>query len=176
MIQESLEKEISEARKIAEKYLLSKFNLNYFDIQDVLQNTSIKACKNISSFKKESSFNTWYISIARNEALTILFKKKKSKEVEDTENLLINYSDSWIEPEINDCDKIQEIKNVINNAIKSLSVKHKEVLQLMLENSFSYREISSKLNIPINSVRTRFFYAKKTLRKIISSYAFNSRT
>lgn len=176
MTQEGFEKEILVARKIAEKFLITKFKLSCFDAQDILQKASIKAYKNISSFKGESSFNTWFISIAKNEALTTLFRKKKDKEVEDADDLLTNYSYTWIEPEAYNYDKIQEIRNVISSAMKSLSENHKKVVELMLDNSLSYKEISSKLNIPINSVRTRFFYAKKTLRKIISSYAFNSRT
>lgn len=176
MNQEVFETKILEARKKAEKYLMSKYQLNYPDTQDTLQNALIKAYKNLSSFKDQSSFTTWYIAIAKNEAKTLLAKKNRKKEIEDSNDFLKNYSYSWEEPEVYKIDASQEARDLIEKSINFLSKEHKQVLKLMLNKSLSQKEISLKLKIPVNSVRTRFFYAKKKLRKIISSYAFNSRT
>lgn len=169
--------EIEEAREKAKKYLYSKFNLNYFDVEDALQNALIKAYKNLDSFKNESSFSTWFISIAKNEALSILSKNQKFKQVEDSDFYLKKYSNtSGVDPEVYSIDNSLEIKSKLNKAALFLSKNQKEVLDLILKKSFTHRQISQKLNIPINSVRTRLFYAKKRLKKIISSHAFDPKS
>lgn len=168
------EKEITEARKKAEAFLMSKFQLSYFDAQDILQEALVKAYKNLSSFKNRSSFSTWYISIVKNEALSFFLKKKKTLEIEDGDNLLNNYSFAWTEPEIYIQRNEIYYKNILNKLINSLGEKHKTVLNLILEKSLSHKEVSKELKIPINSVRTRIFYAKKILKKTILNYAYDT--
>lgn len=170
MNQDFLETEFHKARQKAEAYITSKYQLNYFDVQDILQNALLKAYLNYSSFNNKCSFVTWYITIAKNEANFFLLKKRKLKEVEDSDDLIKNYSSAWIEPEVYNFSKCVEPEDLIKKALPSLSKEHKQVLSLILKDSLSHKRISSKLKIPINSVRTRIFYAKKKLKKIIKSH------
>lgn len=176
MTHELFEVELLKSREKAKKFLISKFNLNSFDTEDILQIAAIKAYRNFNSFKKLSSFQTWFFSIAKNEAISLLSKKMKSKEIEDSDDLIKNYSSSWIEPEIYKIDHSEEAKSILNKALILLNKNHKEIVNLIVKKSLSQKEISSKLKIPISSVRTRIFYAKKNLKKIISSYAFSSKS
>lgn len=176
MTHELFEAELLKSRDKAKKFLISKFELNSFDAEDVLQIAAIKAYKNIGSFKELSSFETWFFAIAKNEAISLISKRKKSKEIEDSQDLIKNYSSSWVDPEIYRIDTAEEARNFLSKALAVLNKNHKEVLNLMIKKSLSQKEISNKLKIPISSVRTRIFYAKKNLKKIISSYAFSSKS
>ena len=48
------------------------------DADDVLQNTLVKAWRNIDKFRADSALKTWLYRIATNEALTFLNRKKKA--------------------------------------------------------------------------------------------------
>ena len=50
---------------------------NASDAEDIAQQTFMKVFANLATFRKESSFSTWLISIARNEAL--MWKRKQSR-------------------------------------------------------------------------------------------------
>ena len=53
--------------------------IDHEDTDDVLQNTLLKAWKNIDRFRAESAIKTWLYRIATNEALTFLNRRKKAK-------------------------------------------------------------------------------------------------
>ena len=177
MTEEDFILKISKTLEKTRSFLISKFNIQVCDIDDILQISAIKAYKNLSFFRKKCSFETWFISIAKNEAKSFCLKRQKKIEIECSDDFLRNYSFTWIDEEINNSekDKEKETRELIKKATLSLSKKHQEVLKLMIENSLSHKDISLRLKIPINSVRTRFFYAKKTLRKALLRYESNSK-
>ena len=69
--------------------------------------------------------------------------------------------------------KISEYEFLFSESLQKLSDNHKQVIELFLKNA-SQQEISNILNIPISSARTRLFYAKKKLKKIIKHHAYKS--
>ena len=56
---------------------IRKILLNHEDTDDVLQNTFMKAWRNIDNFREESSIFTWLYRIATNEAITFLNSRKR---------------------------------------------------------------------------------------------------
>lgn len=174
--QETFEQKIEQAINKAKLYLLGKFKLSIADTDDVVQNAALKAFKSLSSFQEKCSFDTWFISIAKNEAKSLFSKRDSSKELPDSELALENYSFSWHEPEVIKNEKINDISYIIHEATSKLSDNHQQVIKLMLKNCDSCQEIADILQIPVSSVRTRMFYAKKKLKKIIQSYAHQPNT
>jgi RNA polymerase sigma-70 factor (ECF subfamily) len=174
MTQEIFEQKIQQAIDKAKLYLLGKFKMSASDADDVLQNAAIKAFKNLSSFQEKCSFDTWFISIAKNEAKALFSKRDSSKELPDSDFALKNYSFSWVEPEVIKNEKLNDISHIIHEALLKLSDNHQQVIKLMLNNCSSCQEIADTLQIPVSSVRTRMFYAKKKLKKIIQSHAHQS--
>jgi RNA polymerase sigma-70 factor (ECF subfamily) len=51
-----------------------------------------------------------------------------------------------------------------------LSLSHREILELILEKEMSYEEAARKLNIPIGTVMSRLFFAKKHAKQILKQY------
>jgi len=64
----------------------------------------------------------------------------------------------------------QEIVGEIENAIESLPDKCKEIFKLSRFENFSYDEISTRLNVSINTVRTQMSRALEKLRHELSDY------
>ena len=57
---------------------IRKIVISHEDADDVLQNTLMKAWKNIGSFREESSLFTWLYRIATNESLTFINSRKQA--------------------------------------------------------------------------------------------------
>jgi RNA polymerase sigma-70 factor (ECF subfamily) len=56
-------------------------------------------------------------------------------------------------------------RELIQKAMMNLSLKHREVLNLVFFQEMTYKEVSLILKIPVNTVKTRVFYAKEELKK-----------
>ena len=52
-------------------------------------------------------------------------------------------------------------------ALEQLSPEHREVLYLAFYQEMPYQDIASLLNIPVNTVKTRVFYAKQQLKQVL---------
>ena len=63
------------------------------DADDALQNTFLNAWRNIGYFRSESSLYTWLYSIATNEALALINKRKRNNAV-SIDDLGTHFADS----------------------------------------------------------------------------------
>ena len=77
---------------------IRKIVLNHEDTDDILQNTFIKIYKNIHKFEGNSKLFTWIYRIATNEAITLLNKRAKQKNItiEEVKNQLLENLESDI--------------------------------------------------------------------------------
>lgn len=174
---QDFENSIEKAREKTKAYLQSKYKIEIHDLEDIIQESSIKAFKKLSLFRGECSFDTWFTSIAKNEARTLFLKKEKESLYIINNDFLLPDS---LERQIEDIEESGSLPNtkedlsfLIQKSLVRLSLKQRLVIELLLKES-SCEEISRILNIPISSVRTRIFYAKKKLKKIIKKYAHES--
>lgn len=127
--------------------------------EDTLVDTYTEVWRNSGHFRGEARLLTWIIGIARNLAMN-KFKELKFHEcIDDLPNIL-TYSFS---PET----EITEKRALIKEALSKLSIKHREVLDLVFFQEMTYKEVSKILKIPVNTVKTRVFYAKEELKNIL---------
>jgi len=57
-----------------------------------------------------------------------------------------------------------------SQAIDQLSPDHKAVIELTFYQGLSYQEIAELMKSPVNTVKTRMFYAKEKLKNILMEY------
>ncbi|WP_196140697.1 RNA polymerase sigma factor [Aliikangiella sp. G2MR2-5] len=115
-------------------------------MDDILQETYVKAFLNFNQFKGQSSFSTWLCRIAFNELLQSrrkisIFQRLKEKwqtNIYRPENYLENHA-LYIDAE---------------RAINSLSSIQQRVFVYVELLGYSHSEASNKLNIPLGSVKT----------------------
>ena len=62
-----------------------------------------------------------------------------------------------------------EISNLLDEALRSLSLEQRAVIELTYFHGFSYREISTLMDTPENTVKTRMFHARIKLLKVLKS-------
>ncbi len=137
---------------------------NHDDQLDVLQEIFIKAYKNLNSFDASLSFSSWIYRIAHNEAISWYRKQKVRPEghlIIDSEERLNLLSAKEVGSEVIFDQAINA--NELAKALEKLGVKYREVLILRYFEQKEYEEISDILKIPVGTVGTLIFRAKKQL-------------
>ncbi len=144
-------------------------------IQDLLQQTFMRAFDGLKGFQGKSSFKTWISKIAINTTRNhrnkrIRRRKYPQVSTDNTDDALgpvLVLADESGNPGSDLLDK--EIKTVINAALEMLSDAHREVVTLWSE-GFSYEEIGKITNTSPQTVGSRLHYARTQLQKILTPY------
>ena len=97
-------------------------------------------------------------AIARNQALKEIRKNKKHRSFDEVAEPAA--------PEVREYE-LSDRAQVIRRALSTLSGKHQQVLELSFFDELSYPEIGEILKIPVNTVKTRVFHAKKALAEAL---------
>ncbi|NER15211.1 RNA polymerase sigma factor [Leptobacterium flavescens] len=140
------------------------------EIEDIMQNTYLKAYEKLHQFKHNSSFSTWLIRIGINEALAKLKSKGKYIDIYTSENELPTKNNILEMPdsEQSNPEKAlmqQEAKQVLQKAIDNLSVKYRTVYILKEIEEMSISEIADCLQLSNSNVKVRLHRAKSMLKE-----------
>jgi RNA polymerase sigma factor (sigma-70 family) len=139
---------------------------NQDDAKDLVQETILKALKNQSRFA-EGNLRGWLLIILRNSFINNYRRMTKRKTfIDSTEN---TYFIDFAAPKTENLAELKFIRKDLEQAIDELSSDLRVPFMLNLE-GFKYQEISEALNMPLGTVKTRIFVAKRTLRKKLSTY------
>ena len=126
---------------------------------DVTQEAFIRAYRNFKSFNGENKFFTWYYGILKNLCLNFIRDKKRKNETEYIEFKEDGHSQSKPGEAIEN----KELTEKLQEAIDELDFDDREVIILKEFENYTYKEIAEILNIPVGSVMSRLFYARKKL-------------
>ena len=138
------------------------------EIEDVMQNTYLKAFTKLYQFKLDASFSTWLIRIGINESLARL--KEKGKRYHLNEHSCKSQANSILEipdnKQLNPQDKMirNEAKQLLENAIDHLDIKYKTVYILKEVEDMSLKEIAIALDLTIANVKIRLHRSKEMLK------------
>ncbi len=131
--------------------------------EDLTQETIIKLYKNLGSLNSKENITSWIFTIATHIFYDFLRKKKHIQEL-----FIIDDPEAHFETidENNTYTLVEETENleIIDNALKALKPEYKTVLLLFYRHDLSYESIASTLKIPLNTVKTYLFRAKKMLK------------
>ena len=131
---------------------------------DVVQNTFIKAYRNLYGFNTKKKFSSWIYRIAHNEAINAIKKHKKEITLED-ETWQTFKDKQDVEAEF----LVSENKKEVRSCLKKLKLDYREPLTLYYLDEYSYEEISDILRIPMDTVATRISRGKKYLAQICTN-------
>ena len=139
---------------------------NETDAEDVAQETFIKIYRNLHSFRGDSKFSTWALSIARNEGLAWL-RKRASRPEEPLEPVLEDSSGDftdWREVPPEALER-KELRECLCRAILHLPPIYREVVQLRDIDELDVQETANVLGITAGSVKVRLHRARTMLQK-----------
>lgn len=145
-------------------YMLTSNRDNAYDL---LQDTTLKALDNESKYVDNTNFKGWVFTIMRNIFINNYRRTVRSQTVVDqTEDLYhLNLSqDSGLEtPE--GSYAASEITSVINAFPDEYRIPFS-----MHVAGYKYSEIAEKMNLPLGTVKSRIFFARKKLQERFSDY------
>jgi RNA polymerase sigma-70 factor (ECF subfamily) len=152
---------------------------NQLDAEDAAQETMLKALKNLNSFRAESKFSTWLISIAINEARARLrharvLKFESVDGMEDDENVTPAVISDWREVPLEALER-KELREQLRNAIASLPEIYREVLLMRDVEELNIAETASALGLNEGVVKTRLLRARVMLQKILAPQLMTKR-
>lgn len=147
--------------------LVKKMIKNDSDVEDLVQETFIKAYKALDKFKFNYSFSAWIYRIASNN--TIDFLRKRSFDTFSIDKPIGNAEDeNYFEIEDNSYSPDSELINqqksdIISAAIDTLPENYREIILLRHEEELDYKTIAEQLDLPLGTVKAHLFRARKLL-------------
>lgn len=131
--------------------------------EDLEQEVFVRAWKNQDKYEERGNFKTWINTIAKNISKDYLKSAQKRYEQGATgdDEVLNTIKDNKATPESALLSKIRQ-KRIID-AIEGLKPKFKEVIILCEINGYTYEEAAKKLDVPIGTIKSRIYNAKKEL-------------
>lgn len=149
-------------------FLCLKLLKNSEDASDVMQDTFVKAFSNLEQLKNPDALTSWLISIATSLCKNLLLKNKKYIFVSDNEE------DTCILQNIEDTDDTVLPEQYVDNAEKRRLVMdiidrlpdgQRIAIILFYYNGMSIKEIADVLECSAEAVKSRLYYARKTIKE-----------
>ena len=145
-------------------------------VQDIAQETFIRAWRALANFRGDAQFYTWLYRIAVNSAKKHLMDVKRDPVITEaalrgapTEDDETSYADHPLNNRSNNSDTpesayaAKEIAQAVNAAMDALPEELRQAITLRELEGLSYEEISEMMNCPIGTVRSRIFRAREAI-------------
>jgi len=141
------------------------------EVEDVMQNSYIKAYTKLHQFNLESRFSTWLMRIGINESLAVLKKKGKllhlNNDYQDSDDdFVFEIPDR---KQLNPQEKMaqKETKQLLESAIDQLELKYRTVYIMKEIEEMSLKEIAIALDISLANVKIRLHRSKEMLKETL---------
>lgn len=175
---ELLLKSVAEGDKAAMHIMFARHRAKVFRfIQKIVRNPAIAddlvsqvflaVWQSASRFENRSRVSTWLLSIARLKALNAL---RGPRHVSVEEGGVLGIADAADTPDVT-LDR-KKAKATLRACIEQLSPAHREIIDLIYYREKSLTEASELIGISHATVKSRIFYARKQLARILASIGF----
>lgn len=160
---------------LVEKYwrklnrLLSRMVRDPDEVEDIAQETFIKAYRALPQFRGDAAFYTWLYRIgvntaknylvARGKAMPTVSERTFSEDEEGVDERLVAQDISTPESEL----LSKQVAMAVNEAVEALPEELRTAITLREMEGLSYEEIAQMMNCPIGTVRSRIFRAREAI-------------
>jgi RNA polymerase sigma-70 factor (ECF subfamily) len=140
--------------------------------EDIFQDTFIKIIKTLKkgAYNEEGKFLPWVMRIAHNLVIDFFRKNNRMPKFDNTGEFSIFsvLSDSTLNAEKSIIK--EQVQTDVRRLVEELADDQKEVLVMRIYNDMSFKEISERTGVSINTALGRMRYALINLRKIIEKH------
>lgn len=168
-----------EYRELIERHLNSfwstalRLTKNREDAEDLVQETCLKAFENLDSLRSEGKAKAWLLKILTNTFINKYRKEKTMPEHVDVEPDFIEpifyKSGQYVDIEKEIFSKVMDEE--VKDAIDSLPVEFRMVVQLVDIEELSYREVEDILKISSGTIASRLYRGRRLLRDALYEHA-----
>ena len=128
--------------------------------EEVVQDAFFSVYRHIDRIDTTKKFSTYLFEVAKNAAISHLRKHKATISLEDIDEIS---TDESIYERVSNGER----REMIERALSGLSHKYQQVIRHYYFDDLSYEQISRKLGLPMNTVRTHLARAKAQLKASI---------
>lgn len=132
---------------------------------DLLQDTTLKALDNEEKFTSDANFKGWVMTIMRNIFINNYRKNVRQATIVDTTDDLYHINTSQ-ESALESPEGSMTVKE-INSILASFDEEFRVPFNMHVA-GYKYSEIAEELNLPVGTVKSRIFFARKRLRAALS--------
>ena len=146
---------------------------NRNDAIEMAQDAFFRVYKHLDRFREGERFAPWFFRILRNCCLSFLDKRKRARQVsihpkDDDGPGIPLPTDEAFGPTV--ATEKRELNQEIWKAMDDLSLQHREIILLRHFQDLDYASIAEVLDIPIGTVMSRLFHARKKLGVLLTPY------
>jgi RNA polymerase sigma-70 factor (ECF subfamily) len=159
--------EINELQSVLHNFAF-KLTKNNEDSKDLYQETAYRALVNQDKFRVGTNMKAWLFTIMRNIFINDYRKKiKKNTILDSTDNqFYLNSGGPTILNDANSSMMMDELQELVDNLDDSIRIPF-----LMHYYGYKYQEIADQLNLPLGTIKSRIFFARKELKSaVIKNY------
>lgn len=141
-----------------------KLTKNSEDSKDLYQETAFRALTNKDKFRPGTNLKAWLFTIMRNIFINNYRKKVKANTIFDStdNNYYINSGSQTVNNGAESSILMQELKKMITSLDDSIRVPF-----VMHYYGYKYQEIADQLDLPLGTVKSRIFFARKELKSLV---------
>jgi len=139
---------------------------NVEDAKDLFQETAFRAITNKEKFRPGTNFKAWLFTIMKNIFINNYRKKVKQNTIMDsTDNMFyINSGSVVIGNRAESNIMMQELDKMVAKLDDSIKIPF-----MMHYQGFKYQEIADDLELPLGTIKSRIFFARKELKNVINA-------
>jgi RNA polymerase sigma-70 factor, ECF subfamily len=137
---------------------------NEAQAEDLISEVFLDVWRQAATFEARSAVSTWLLGMARFKALSSLRKRSDEALDEDAAAAIVDPAD---DPEMT--VQAKDRGDLIRRCLTALSPEHREIIDLAYYHEKSIEETAQIVGIPVATVKTRMFYARKHLSSMLSA-------
>jgi RNA polymerase sigma-70 factor (ECF subfamily) len=144
------------------------------DADDLTQETFLRAYENWSTFRPGTDCRKWLFAICRNLFLRHQQRSRRFVAVDDADGELTATRQLYFRARaegMKDVFDHLDIGPALERGLASLTPEHREAIILIDVEDYTYADAAVTLDVPIGTVRSRLFRARRILQGVLLEYA-----
>jgi RNA polymerase sigma factor (sigma-70 family) len=134
-------------------------------VEEILNDTMLVVWRKAQTYDLSSKVSTWIFAIAYRKTLKALKRVNRVLELDPPEN------GDPVESEPEGEMVRQELRAFLSRAMSSLSAEQRAVIELTYYHGYACQEIAEIMGCPVDTVKTRMFYARRRLKALLADRA-----